>query len=253
MATFTVSQVTSLINAMSSSGLTHKQLMRKSNKVQKLLSKKSPDFDQILAIFSPLQKNIKPKRPKNSWQLFLSEFREEIKKNGSNMSGAKQTQAASIKWAEMSEEEKEPFNEKALKLSAEYREKVNELNEICQKDEDSSDDACDSKSDTHNTDVSGDDEHDENSIQEKKKAKKKNKEIDEDFWGNMEELEWTRYENGDNFWEFVTKDSQYIIREGNGEKMKFYPREMKSEKAVGKSIAKQIEKKENDGFVYASL
>lgn len=252
MATFTINQLSELMDSISHSGLTSKQLGKKMIKVKKLLSKKTPDFVKILANFSSPQKNNKPKRPKNTWQLFLSEFREELKKNGSNISGAQQVQGASVKWGQMSDEEKEPFNVQALKLSAEYREKVNSLKEINENNEDSSDDISDSKSEAPDTEQSCDDEDDKHVNQDENKFKKKNTEIDTDFWGNTEELDWTRYESGENYWEFVIKECCYITRENNGEKIKILPREMKSDKAVAKSIANQIEKKENDGFVCIS-
>jgi len=255
MTTFTIAQLTSLLDSISESGLTAKQLRKKMVKGKKLLLKKKPNFEKIINIFSSSSMNSKLKRPKSNWQLFLSEYRVGLKKDGSIMNGADQTKGASLIWKKMSEDEKTPFNEQALRLSTEYKEQMILLREKEENISDSSDENIDSNGESPDCDSNGESPDCELSGDEgtkKKILKKKSTDIDEDFWGKVDEIEWTRYENNNNFWEFVTKDEQYITREGNDEKTKVSLRQMKSVKAILKSIANQIEKKENAGFIYAS-
>ena len=249
MATFTNAQLLSLMETISRSGLTAKQLSKKTSKIQKMLSKREPDFDKMIALFNNSSSDTRLKRPQNRWQLFLADHRDGLEPG---MSGKQQTQSASNAWAEMDEEAKLPYTERAAKLSAEYKEKLAELKSSKEDsnstDDNDSDEICISDEDLLPLDGP---KMKKKSKSKKPKSDKKTKgEVDVDFWGEMDDLEWTRYENeSDNrFWEFVTKDNHYLIREGDSEKEKITPREMKSEKAVLKSIASQIEKKEELGF-----
>lgn len=246
MATFTNAQLLSLMETISGSGLTAKQLSKKTSKAQKMLSKRDPDFDKIVALFNTSSTGTRLKRPQNHWQLFLADHRDGLEPG---MSGKEQTQSASTVWSEMDDEAKRPYTERAAELSAEYKEKLAELKAS---KEDSTDNS-DSKSDESELDEDDLPLDELNSKKETKADKPKSVkntkvEVDTAFWGDLDELEWTRYELDDKHWEFVTKDNQYLIREGEGDKQKIVPREMKTEKAIQKSIASQIEKKENLGF-----
>ena len=248
MATFTNAQLLSLMETISGSGLTAKQLSKKTSKAQKMLSKRDPDFDKIVALFNTSSTDTRLKRPQNRWQLFLADHRDGLEPG---MSGKEQTQSASTAWAEMDEEAKLPYTERAAKLSAEYKAKLAELK--ASKEDSNSTDNSDANSDESEPDEDdlplGEIKPKKGTKADKPKSVKKPKaEVDAEFWGDLDELEWTRYELDDKHWEFVTKDNQYLIREGEGDKQKIMPREMKSEKAVQKSIASQIEKKENLGF-----
>lgn len=252
MSTFTSQQLFTLMSTISDSGLSSKQLIKKTKKVVTILGKKDPDFDKIISLFNSSIKVPRLKRAKNNWQLFLSEFREDLKmKNLENpgtikISGAIQTQLASAAWKSMSDEEKKPFNDRAAELSVEYKSKILEIKKNCPianlSDENSEKNEIDSDYSEENLQI--------NSLP--KKQRKPRKPIDLDFWDDSENLDFVRYTNNDESWEYAVFKNHFIIRESSDSKIfKIFTQEMKSEKAVMKSIAIRIEKKESENFEFA--
>ena len=249
MATFTSQQMNALVQAISDSGLSSKQIAKKNLKVQKLLRKKGPNFEKIITLFDSEKKPRNIQRPKNNWQLFLSDFRENLK-NKSNedpqapkISGADQTQLASDAWKKMTDEEKKPFNDRALELSNDYKIRIAEIRENNPLSNSSDDDS-------EKNEIDSDDSHEEKIGKSKpKKVGKSPKQIDLDFLDDDETLDFVRYSKGELSWECSSKENHLIIRESKDSKsFKIFTNEMKSERAVQKSIANRIEKKEQDNF-----
>ena len=69
-----------------------------------------------------------------------------------------------------------------------------------------------------------------------------------DSFGNLDELEWTRYGRSDVYWEYVIKDNKYLIREGDGKKNKLITSEYKTVEQTQKSIASLIRMHELIGY-----
>ena len=69
-----------------------------------------------------------------------------------------------------------------------------------------------------------------------------------DSFGNLDELEWTRYGRSDVYWEYVIKDNKYLIREGDGTKKKLITCEYMTVEATQKSIASLIRMHELIGY-----
>lgn len=67
-----------------------------------------------------------PKRGLTSYFLYAKQVREDTKKENPEMKITEIAQAISQKWRALSEEEKEPYNQEALRLRAEYQEKLKE-------------------------------------------------------------------------------------------------------------------------------
>jgi len=230
---------------ISNSGLSAKKLAKKTKKAMRILDKKNPDFENALSVFSAKTKISELKRPKNNWQLFLSEHRETLKKEAINnpvinkMSGAEHTKSASAIWNKMTDDEKKPYNDTSAQLSSDYKIKLAEINRCNVLANNSSDENSDqNKSDS-----------DDNS--EKSTRKKAKKPLDLKYWEDSETLEFIRYTKGDESWEYVTKNNHFIIRESiNSVDFKIFENEMKSEKAVLKSVANKVEKKELEAFEY---
>ena len=210
MATFTSAQLLSLMETILGSGLTVKQLNKKISKATEILSKQDPDFDKIVGLFINSSTDTRLKRPLNCWQLFLSDHRSGLEHG---MSGKEQAQSASSVWAQMDDDDKIPYIEQAAKLSTEYK-------------------------------------HQQKAIEEAE-AKSRALAIEAaivESWGDLDELEWTRYGHGDVYWEFFIKDNQYLIREGDGKKYKLLTREMMTKEAIQTSIAAQIRMHELIGY-----
>ena len=69
-------------------------------------------------------------------------------------------------------------------------------------------------------------------------------------WGNLDKLEWIRYEKGNMYWEFVIKGNKYLIREGDGKKHKFITREYKTTEAIQISIDSLIKMHRLIGYTH---
>eukprot|EP00736_Rhodelphis_marinus_P003727 Rmarinus@m.4239 len=77
-----------------------------------------------------LEKTRKPKKPLTGYFLFMADFRKQYKDEHPEEKGVqKLTQAAGMKWKNMTEEEKLPYNEKAQILREEFNRKKAEGSE----------------------------------------------------------------------------------------------------------------------------
>tara|TARA_X000000950_G_scaffold90799_1_gene114240 strand:- start:223 stop:1050 length:828 start_codon:yes stop_codon:yes gene_type:complete len=122
MDTFSQSQLSTILTTMMNSDHKPNSLRRLVSKVTKKLDKGDCDFDYILQTFRPKPENTL-KKPKNAWQLFLSEFREKLE----GVAGSEQTKLASAQWKKLSSEEKEPYENRAKIESDEYKKEKEKL------------------------------------------------------------------------------------------------------------------------------
>ena len=79
----------------------------------------SQDYRQAKKAVKPAKAKSGLTRPKNSWMLFLTQYREENKMPG--VAGSAVVAAAGEIWKGMSEEEKKPFEDKANSAMEEYK------------------------------------------------------------------------------------------------------------------------------------
>ena len=232
--TFTVEDFGKILDSMLT--LKPKQLSTKIDKVQRMIeNNRDIESEKIVNVFEGKKSN-GLKRGRNSWQIFLAEQRQNFEPG---LDGREQLAEASKLWANMTDEEKEPYVEAGKKESADYKAQKDELSKS------SNDDDDDELSKSSN-----DEEDKEKSKLVDEPIKSNKLKYDNEFWGDLEELNWTRYENDMEFWEYSTNDEKYIIREGKvGGKVKISDKIMKSSNAIQRSLTKQIEKKESAGFI----
>ena len=237
--TFTRSEFEELITNFKN--LKGKKLLAQIEKIQRIMENEDINKKTILKTFQSKKPNGLTK-PKNAWQLFLDIERPKLEKG---INGRQQVQEISKKWKAMTDDEKKPFQDKAKEESERYKEEKAQLSEESENEE---------KHQLSDGDIIDIDEI-EDDQDEKPKAKSKTKKMPKekynvDLWGDLDDLTWTRYENDAEYWEYATDDNNYIIREGkvNG-KVKISDKVMKSEKAVQRSLEKQIVKKEEAGFL----
>ena len=79
----------------------------------------SLDYRQAKKAVKPAKAKSGPSRPKNSWMLFLTQYRAENKKPG--VAGSAIVAAAGEVWKGMSAEEKKPFEDNANEAMDEYK------------------------------------------------------------------------------------------------------------------------------------
>jgi len=232
--TFTVEDFGKILDSMLT--LKPKQLSTKIDKVQRMIeNNRDIESEKIVNVFEGKKSN-GLKRGRNSWQIFLAEQRQNFEPG---LDGREQLAEASKLWANMSDEDKKPYIEAGKKESADYKAQKDELSKS------SNDDDDDELSKSSN-----DEEDKEKSKLVDEPIKSNKLKYDNEFWGDLEELNWTRYENDMEFWEYSTNDEKYIIREGKvGGKVKISDKIMKSSNAIQRSLTKQIEKKESAGFI----
>ena len=81
--------------------------------------KLSADYRQAKNAVKPAKAKSGPVRPKNSWMLFLTQYRSEHKDPG--VAGSAVVAAAGEVWKEMSADEKKPFEDQANAAMEEYK------------------------------------------------------------------------------------------------------------------------------------
>lgn len=136
-----------------------KQRKNISEKIQRMIETESVSSDEILKIMSKKANPTQKKARKTCWHVFLDEMREKAEP-GINQNIL--LQDAKPLWAEMSDEDKIPYREKAKELNAE-KEQVS----------DESDESEDLEENSDEHDDSNDSELSENSDDEDAKPKKK--------------------------------------------------------------------------------
>ena len=224
MVSFTYEEFTLFIESIGGFK-SRRQMLTQFNKIQRLVeNKKNFTSKDIMKIF----KLSTVPRPRNCWHLFIESVSKDFEPG---LDGKAINKQASLLWKKLSDKGKQPFIDAAKIQSERYHALKAELSESFE------------SSDEDVNDISKDD----NDVQPKRIESNKQK-YDNEFWGDLEELNWTRYENDREFWEYAINEEKYIIREGNSKKTKIHDRIMKSDKAVQRTIAKNIDKKESDGF-----
>jgi len=225
MVSFTYEEFTLFIESIS--GFKSKrQMLTQFNKIQRLVeNKKNFTSKDIMKIF----KLSTLKKPSNCWHLFIESVSKDFEPG---LDGKAINKQASLLWQKLSDKERQPFIDASKLQSERYHSLKAELSESFESSDEDVNDIL----------------NDEIDVQPKRIKSNSNKKYDEEFWEDLEELNWTRYENDREFWEYAINDEKYIIREGNSKKTKIHDRIMKSDKAVQRTIAKNIDKKESDGF-----
>lgn len=140
-----------------------KQRKNISEKIQRMIETESVSSDEILKIMSKKANPTQKKARKTCWHVFLDEMREKAEP-GINQNIL--LQDAKPLWAEMSDEDKIPYREKAKELNAE-KEQVSDESEDLEENSDEHDDSNDSEL-SENSD-------DEDAKPKKKKASKPKK------------------------------------------------------------------------------
>ena len=220
MVSFTYEEFTLFIESIGGFK-SRRQMLTQFNKIQRLVeNKKNFTSKDIMKIF----KLSTLKKPSNAWHLFIESVSKDFEPG---LDGKAINKQASLLWQKLSDKKKQPFIDAAKLESERYQSLKAELSESFES--------------------SDEDVKDEIDVQPKRIESNKQK-YDNEFWGDLEELNWTRYENDREFWEYAINEEKYIIREGNSKKTKIHDRIMKSDKAVQRTIAKNIDKKESDGF-----
>ena len=131
--TFTVEDFGKILESMLI--LKPKQLNTKIEKVQRMMENSTDiESEKIVTVFE-CKKSNGLKRGRNSWQIFLAEQRKNFEPG---MDGREQLAEASKLWANMSEEEKEPYIESGKKESAHYKAQKDELSKSSKDEEESS-------------------------------------------------------------------------------------------------------------------
>ena len=274
METFSQSQLSTILTTMMNSDHKPNSLRRLVGKVTKKLDKGDCDFDYILQTFRPKPENTL-KKPKNAWQLFLSEFREKLE----GVAGSEQTKLASAEWKKLSSEEKEPYEERAKIESDEYKkekEKLEGPKEIRGRGRPKKEKSRDLSLDEDEDD--DDDEYHEKNIGEilneidqevleiqVKEEKKKKEVVDLAYWTDGEDLEIgdglskLEYETSliDNsaeaakhrFWKIKTKGLRVLIHFGKvGKEGAFTQKTFPDINKLNSFVNSQIKTKTNNKF-----
>lgn len=220
-----------------------KQMSTQLNKIERIIKKKNNITTNEIFVILKLSKL---KKPRNGWHLFVEHISKEFEQG---MDGKQINAKASPLWQKLSDEEKKPFIEASKKESEMYKALKVELSESYQSNENEVDIRIEETNENENeNDVDIRIEAVENNIQPKRIESNSKAKYDTDFWKDLDNLNWDRYESDNDFWEYSTNDNKYIIREGNSKKTKIHDKTMKSANAVKRSIAKIIEKKESAGY-----
>ena len=273
MDTFSQSQLSTIFSTLINSDHKPNSLRRLVAKVTKKLDKAECDFDYILQTFRPKPEN-SLKKPKNAWQLFLSEFRQKLE----GVAGSEQTKLASAEWKKLSSEEKEPYENRAKIESGEYKkekEKLEGPKEVRGRGRPKKEKSRDLSLDEDEDDE--DDEDHEKNQQEKnesdqevlenhvKEEKKKKEVVDLPFWTEGEELgigdglskleydtsliENSKEPDKERFWKIKSKDLRVLIHFGKvGKEGAFTQKTFPNIKKLNSFVNSQIKTKTNNKF-----
>ena len=273
METFSQTQLSTILSTMMNSDHKPNALRRLVGKITKKLDKGDCDFDYILQTFRPKPEN-SLKKPKNAWQLFLSEFREKLE----GVAGSEQTKLASAEWKKLSSEQKEPYENKAKIESDEYKKEKEKLEGPKEvrgrgrpKKEKSRDLSLDEDDEDEDHDEKIEEQEKKNEIEKKileneeKEEKKKKEVIDLPYWTEGEDLEigdglsridydTSLIENSADpdkhrFWKLKTKGLRVLIHFGKlGKDGAFSQKTFSDIKNLNSFVNSQIKTKTNNNF-----
>ena len=118
MSTYTRDQMNAILQAIQANS--GKKMNAKLAKILETPDKKI-SAEKIVEMINGSRRDGTLKKPKNAWQLFLADFRENSKEVEVGMNGAAIVKLASPIWEKMTDDEKKPFTEEATKLSKSYK------------------------------------------------------------------------------------------------------------------------------------
>ncbi|OUU27296.1 MAG: hypothetical protein CBB97_06215 [Candidatus Endolissoclinum sp. TMED37] len=124
MSTYTRDQMNAILQAIQANS--GKKMNAKLGKILETPDKKI-SAEKIVEMINGSRRDGTLKKPKNAWQLFLADFRENSKEVEVGMNGAAIVKLASPVWEKMTDDQKKPFTEEATKLSKSYKDTKNEM------------------------------------------------------------------------------------------------------------------------------
>ena len=188
----------------------------------KVLSNKKFNENQLEQFIIHGKFSTKNKRTKNGYQLFMDDYRKKLtKEQRSNI--AKVSRDGSAEWRDMEE-----------KLKFTYLEKAKQLKE------------------NHNI---SSDYHSDNEISEGKniKKRKKKEDIDNSFWGDLDNIKFIRFiyniDKSNKFWEYTIDNNKILIRFGKiDSKGTIQQKTFENEEEATKYILRETGLKEKKGY-----
>lgn len=211
---------------------------------------------------------IKKKRTKSGYQLFLDDFRKKISKEDRSQIG-KVAKDGAAAWRNMNDDEKKPYLNKANHLkdtleNANYSDKEKSIDESKIKKISKSKKVIDDSDESDEDGVIGDEPKPRKTLVSKikinnskevdnSKNKFKKETIDLDFWGDINNISFTRFIFSDSksnkFWEYAFDDCKILIRYGKiGSNGIIQQKMFENEDKAATYILKETIKKEKKGY-----
>ena len=200
------------------------------------------------------------KRTKSGYQLFLDEFRKDLsKEERSNVGQVAKDGAA--QWREMDDEAKQPYLDHAEQIKNEVQDSPDDSDDESKKK--TKKDTSKAKKETpkakKETPKAKKETPKAKKIAKKdskdsSKSKKEKEEIDWDFWGDIDDIEFTRFvcedDKSSKFWEFNLNDDKILVRYGKiGSEGTIQQKTFDSDKEASKYIVKETSAKEKKGYI----
>ena len=199
------------------------------------------------------------KRTKSGYQLFLDEFRKDLsKEERSNVGQVAKDGAA--QWREMDDEAKQPYLDQAEQIKNDVQDSPDDSDDESKKKTKKTPKAKNESSKTKKETPKDKKETPKAKKIAKKdskdssKSKKEKEEIDWDFWGDIDDIEFTRFvcedDKSSKFWEFKLNNEKILVRYGKiGSEGTTQQKTFDSDKEASKYIVKETATKEKKGYI----
>ena len=206
------------------------------------------------------------KRTKSGYQLFLDDFRKDLSKEERANVG-QVAKDGSAEWRDMDEDAKQPYLDMAEKLKNEVQDSPEDFDDESKKKTKKTPktkkETPKAKKETpkakKETPKAKKETPKAKKIAKKEsnnssKSKKEKEEIDWDFWGDLEEIEFTRFicndDKSSKFWEFTLEDNKILVRYGKiGSDGTIQQKSFDSDNDASKYIVKETAAKEKKGYI----
>ena len=193
------------------------------------------------------------KRTKSGYQLFLDEFRKDLsKEERSNVGQVAKDGAA--QWREMDDEAKQPYLDHAEQIKNEVQDSPDDSDDESKKK--TKKDTSKAKKETPKAkkETPKAKKIAKKDSKDSSKSKKEKEEIDWDFWGDIDDIEFTRFvcedDKSSKFWEFNLNDDKILVRYGKiGSEGTIQQKTFDSDKEASKYIVKETSAKEKKGYI----
>ena len=213
------------------------------------------------------------KRTKSGYQLFLDEFRKDLsKEERSNVGQVAKDGAA--QWREMDDEAKQPYLDHAEQIKNEVQDSPDDSDDESKnktkktpkaKNESSKAKKESYKAKKESSKAKKDKKEAKKETPKAKKiakkdskdsskSKKDKEEIDWNIWGDVEDIEFTRFicddDKSNKFWEFTLEDNKILVRYGKiGSNGTIQQKTFDNDDDASKYIVKETAAKEKKGYV----